>query len=905
MSRGQTLADTLARRRDLAPRHPASGEERSNWQTVWGWIGRLPLLILAIAPAWWKGGVHLAEQQWIGPLLLISLGAWSVQLLTSGAARQTSRLPLLVVPVLLGVFLGLVQRVPLPNDWAPRLAPRQHALLEELASPAGMPQAPPTPATRIGVDAYGGEHQWTLLLYSGAMLLLGARFFIADGHAWILLLATALNGAALSVVGVLQRTGWDQGWLQVTSVYRGEPFATFVNRNNAAGYLVLCFAAALGLLVWEFLTVRRGGRPYLIVSREIPIWRRAAQSVSGFLAQLNRGRMVSLALVLLVGLGVFASLSRGGVVAFFVALLITAVAFGFRRHSADAAFGITALAVLAILGLALWLGIGESLTRRFAMLQTGSAATDQLRFRNWVETWPAVGDFGPLGCGLDSYHAVHRLYRQDAESSYFQYAENIFFQTLVEMGWFGLALLLAAVGLSVWSSIFVSNRGNSPRTVALGAMSIFAIAGTSVASCFDFGLYLPANSLLLACLTGVAAYHGHALAQRLKERYLLRHNLAAWMTWPLVGLALAGVGWGSWRMAAWAEQRAAAGDWLFLESHVSLTSEQTTDRIEHLRPLFVRTPTDWGGLRLAELYIHRFRLQRWDELQRSTADAPETLWTGTSLLRFREQIYLDNRIGGERRVRRLLQHPAVRENLIPAWNCLMMARNRQPLNSQIQLLLAQLQPALGDLEDQVGCDRTLATAPTNAEYWFVVGAMHLQAGRIDEACRTWRRCLELDSYQQLDRVVQWIHPTETAAWKIPLERVVREILPDAPLYLSRFARQHLGGADWADLRRELLQRTDELLMNQPAESDPEWVGLVARVKRDLGDLPAAIGRFRWLQQLQPENLIARYELARVLADNGDYEAAWIEISWLMQHDSQQVGRYRVLYDALRRRLKKD
>jgi predicted Zn-dependent protease len=81
--------------------------------------------------------------------------------------------------------------------------------------------------------------------------------------------------------------------------------------------------------------------------------------------------------------------------------------------------------------------------------------------------------------------------------------------------------------------------------------------------------------------------------------------------------------------------------------------------------------------------------------------------------------------------------------------------------------------------------------------------------------------------------------------------------------------------------------------------------LVARVKRDLGDREAAIRQYNWLKQLQPENMIARYELARVLVDMGDYPAAFTEVSWLLKHDREHSERYRTLYEALERRLKKD
>jgi hypothetical protein len=62
--------------------------------------------------------------------------------------------------------------------------------------------------------------------------------------------ALAITGLALSFFGLCQKLSRN-GHLFWTGpeIINGKPFAAWVNRNNAAGYLNMTFAAALGMLV--------------------------------------------------------------------------------------------------------------------------------------------------------------------------------------------------------------------------------------------------------------------------------------------------------------------------------------------------------------------------------------------------------------------------------------------------------------------------------------------------------------------------------------------------------------------------------------------------------------------------------------------------------------------------------
>src|SRR5262249_35463873 len=98
-----------------------------------------------------------------------------------------------------------------------------------------------------------------IALYLGAVL-----FANSESQLW-LWVCLAVNGGALALFGIARQRSWDGKLLwSVPFVLGGQPFASYVNRNNAAGYLNLCLAAAWGLVLWWLAGARNdiGGRDW-------------------------------------------------------------------------------------------------------------------------------------------------------------------------------------------------------------------------------------------------------------------------------------------------------------------------------------------------------------------------------------------------------------------------------------------------------------------------------------------------------------------------------------------------------------------------------------------------------------------------------------------------------------------
>lgn len=878
-----------------------------DWNAVFliSWIGRAACLVLAVAFAWLRGGVDFWSQVWMGGLLLVAMTMWLIESLID--RRRTDRAqPWIVLPVFVGVLLSVVQLIPLSDAIAGWVAPRQQEIMESFASPAGIPRSPPTPPTRISLDPTTGRAQLAILCFGLGCVIVGAHFFKSARHADYFLATLAVNGALLATVGILQRIPLAGRTLIPNGLVSGVyPFAAFVNRNNAASYLLMSLAAAVGLAFINMSRELPGRRPKLLVSREVPVWRQIRQRLAVFVAELTPWRIACLLLVIMNAVGVIATLSRGGVLALLVGAILTTMMFGVSRDSENSA-GWAALTIAGVIGLALWLGFGATLASRFGELNDPHSLGSLDRIRHWSDTFPAAFDFGWLGSGLGSYHAVHRLYRTDCEERLFEHADNQYLETLIESGWIGLVLLLSTIGLLIWSVLLISRRGNSPRTLGLGAAGAFLIVSLAVASTTDFGVKIPANALALALFVGVVSQHTHALAGRLTKRTLLRKSLPAPISVAIFAAVFLGVCYSTWHLNALAKMERLEAVSSLREDYLSFDEEQTERQLRELEPLVRATPTFWGLRRMGELHLHRYRLAVFGELVARLPASPASLWQSTSLGRLHEQANRLRRMGDQRMIEDLVASPEAKQDIVPAWNWLIASRNLLPLQPDVQLTLARIQSVFGDpATSLVSLDRARRSAPTNADFAFAIGLTHLHAGRTTEASEQWRRCVTLQP-KYFTQVMDRIHATIDDRWEIPPEQVFESLIPDDPRLLVSFCNQHLQSEKYASLRQRSFERADRIIeSSNQTNTDPAVVALAIQIKMGLGQKQAVLDKLKWLIQLDPSNMREidlRFELAKLMLDMGLIEEANEEIKWLRKNDSAHPKRYSGLSEKLRQHL---
>lgn len=299
----------------------------------------------------------------------------------------------------------------------------------------------------------------------------------------------------IAVVPVIA-IAWLESALGLTQFYimraageTGSVSGTYANRDHYAGLLEMAFPLAL---LWAIAVWRD--------ARSKPIQRIAPALTSAVLL------LVSASLLM----GVVVSLSR-------MAFLSTLIASGFAaavllvRRLNDRGRRPRTWQWIAALTVPLLIAVflpTRELVLRFAEL----AATDEIstddRIQIWQDTTKVIADYAWTGTGLGAYERGLYRHKIVAPTRSVDFAHNDYLQALAELGITG-AIPAAVLALWILSrlvrSVFLV-RSSRNWEWSLGLLAAWlAIAVHSLA---DFNLYVPANALTFAWLSGLAASSG-------------------------------------------------------------------------------------------------------------------------------------------------------------------------------------------------------------------------------------------------------------------------------------------------------------------------------------------------------------------------------------------------------------
>ncbi|MCP4479653.1 MAG: hypothetical protein GY818_16335, partial [Planctomycetaceae bacterium] len=457
-----------------------------------------------------------------------------------------------------------------------------------------------------------------------------------------------------------------------------------------------------------------------------------------------------------------------------------------------------------------------------------------------------------------------RLYRVDDERRVYYFAENQYFQTLMETGIIGLLLLLSAILILAMCLRFLAHHGNSPKTVAVCSMGMFLLPSQMVAAFFDFGWFIPANTILLATTSGFIAGQTHALADRLKNRSLFRFGLPRWAAFVLMLVIFSVALLTLISSRNYATMARKLGDSPQTENYETLNHQETNTRIEGLKKAIQAVPEANGLLRLAELYLYRYRIQLHEAILEndvsSLGDDKKKLdiWNfSTGVDRLHRLVYQAWMADDERAIRKLIRDPLIRENILPAVYYLELSRSRSPLNPAVHVLLGQthtISPSRN--ADLPHLNRALELAPANATIAFICGILNLQADRVDAACQNLRKCLLINprSYR---RVISVTLPYLSA------DKIADKILPDNVSLLYNFAENQMASKSLESRRPELYRRILGLL-----DESPDWgrkpLVIKSEVQQKLGNLQGAIETQRLLISLHPNKSGYRHRLVNLI-----------------------------------------
>ena len=846
----------------LESRTPAA--ETASIRQKLEWPGRICILLAVIATPWLFGGVYFSAQFLMALCCMVGIGLLWFE---SGVSERRSLvLPFLMLPLMIGIFLALLQMVPLGDAFGWLLG-KQKELYPLLTGD-------PTVAPSISMSRSDTWNQAGLLVVAFGSLCLGCRYFRSNAHVKILLIVLTLVGVAISLFGLIQALTTDNSrfiYWTVELVGGGYPFGPYVNRNNAAGLLLICFGASLGLITITFERERRGPKP--LGTKDLPFWSQLKNHSLQFIAELDAPKVASLLAPVAIASGIIGSLSRGGVLSLLVAGIATLLLYGIARRPNFSAFVFIPAFLLAIL-IASWLGFGDKLMDRMDEINTVEVTSQSdIRIEHWRDTWPATKEFGPLGSGVGAYDEVHRIYNRGRTQTVFTYAENQFFQALVELGWPGLILVLASWLLMLYYSLFLLFRGSSASTFGIGVAALFTTVGVAIASFFDFGLYIPANMLMMSLFCGFVAYHAQSLSSRLKKRGWLYRETPNWVAQILFLITFAALSvfaldfWRKWQI-----QTVSRGEFphrTFAFDHPDLS--ETEELIADLRPMVERTRYREGVDYLGRLWIHRSRLQLLDILESGNAtEDREQLWQRTSLDMIQENIWALHEDGAFFSADKFAKREFIKENLPEAYKYLKVSRQLDPMDAQTHLMLGQINAihrrtsvASQDME------RVIMLAPNKVDYKYLTGFYYLQIGNSKKAAGHLRSLLENDP-RQFAKVMKLIFGgSQRNVAAIDEMMVARDIMPDDPYLLYQVAKKYLTDPAARSLA---LNRSDKLLADITPD-DRKLMITWAEVKFEKQDYSECLRLYDNYLFSRPQDNTIHYRVAQIHMLLGDLDMA--------------------------------
>lgn len=334
----------------------------------------------------------------------------------------------------------------------------------------------------------------------------------------LLLVSMTVMGTLLSLFGLadaltLERDSHPElrARLWITPVGADTPFGTFVNSNNAGGFLHICISCAIGLVCLRKEnsggTARRGPWQYVLYSA-----------------------------IALQCCGVLGTQSRGAVAALFVCGLVTLMSFSNWRRRLRIAFlfGLIAIASFFLLQV---IGTEETLVDRMKTMVDGRGM-ENIRIAHWQDSWETAKFFFPMGAGLGAYRFAYLPFQKDGSNEWYVNADGMYVEWLVEGGAWLLSCVFIGLVYLLRSLRFLELKPTSSNDpirkseLCLGESArrimIYLIPAMLVTQGFDFGILLPSLLLPIALLVGMVeslasqrncdCQHASVGGKRVKER---------------------------------------------------------------------------------------------------------------------------------------------------------------------------------------------------------------------------------------------------------------------------------------------------------------------------------------------------------------------------------------------------
>jgi O-antigen ligase len=376
-----------------------------------------------------------------------------------------------------------LQVLPLPLATVSRLSPEapgiqaQYLLGDDPGSRA------------VSIAPLATERALAILIALGVLIIGGACVFARAG-AMRVCSALAVFGPLLALTGIVQKALAATKPLGFwTTVDGGNPYGPFVNRNHFAGWMLMAVPVCLGLLCAKVSRQMRGTH---LTFRERVLW----------FGTDTGSRLILLAAGIgLMSLSIFLTGSRSGMMAEAFALLMTALLV-WHRYPGSARIALAGLIVAMLIGVTVWAGVDQMLTRFAAAASHDYAG----RTGPWADAWRVSRLYPLTGTGINTYGVAMLFYQQFATDVHFSAAHNDYLQVLAEGGLLvGIPAIAAVIAMALTiRRRFLEERSLSTFWIRAGAT--IGLVSIAIQEIGDFSLQIPGNAFLFAVVCAIAIH---------------------------------------------------------------------------------------------------------------------------------------------------------------------------------------------------------------------------------------------------------------------------------------------------------------------------------------------------------------------------------------------------------------
>jgi O-antigen ligase len=369
----------------------------------------------------------------------------------------------------------LLQVLPLPAEMVGLLSPRA----AELHFPAQtMPLSLDVAATRL---------YFLNSLACAAAFILVLVLVNSERRATTFMWVLVASGLFQAVYGSLMvLTGLEWGFFVEKYTGKSQATGTFVNRNHLAGYLVMILALGTGLLVSQ------------LSSTPVKSWRALVRDSLRVI--MSPKIFLRLALAMMV-IGLVLTRSRMGNSAFFISLAvagIVAVLMG-RKFSPKLALLLLSLIVVDTWIVGQWFGFDQVVER----LEKTTPAEEGRIFVN-SDSSAMLKDFPLTGAGGGSFRSVFPYYQGIDSKGYYDHAHNDYFEIAADIGMPALLLLGVLCLIVLVRGLQLQKPGHSKLQRGVGFALVMVLGWLVMHAAVDFNLHIPANSITLSAIFGLA-----------------------------------------------------------------------------------------------------------------------------------------------------------------------------------------------------------------------------------------------------------------------------------------------------------------------------------------------------------------------------------------------------------------